>query len=89
MGTLQWRKRVMGKSVQETVPAKPSQEVVNDFSQYMTAPEADTHKTYTKTEINRMSKDDLKNLAKSEGIEGADNENGGELKKILIEHYGL
>lgn len=44
---------------------------------------------YTKTEINRMSTAELQNLAASEGIDNAYETVGGELKKILIEHFNL
>lgn len=44
---------------------------------------------YTKTEINRMSTADLQSLASEHGIEGADEISGSELKRILIEHFGL
>lgn len=46
-------------------------------------------KTYTKSEINRMSTADLQNLAAVEGIEDAYETSGSELKKILAEHFGL
>ena len=44
---------------------------------------------YTKTEINRMSTADLKKLAKSKGIEKAEDMNGAELKKVLIDKFDL
>lgn len=44
---------------------------------------------YTKTEINRMKIDDLKETAKNNGIEGADEMSGAEIKKALIEKFGL
>lgn len=44
---------------------------------------------YTKTEINKMSIAELKNLATSVGIADADKKTGSELKKMLIEFYGL
>ena len=44
---------------------------------------------YTKTDINRMSTSDLKSLAKSEGIKDADTLSGADLKKVLIEKFGL
>jgi hypothetical protein len=44
---------------------------------------------YTKTEINRMSTADLKKLASENGIENATEINGGDLKKMLIEKFGL
>ena len=42
---------------------------------------------YTKTEINRMSTADLKELAEKNGLDNS--LSGAELKKLLIEHYGL
>ena len=43
--------------------------------------------TYSKTEINRMSTADLKELAKEQGI---DNElSGADIKKALIKKFGL
>ena len=42
---------------------------------------------YTKTEINRMSTADLQSLAKSEGIEDAEEKTGTELKQILIDRF--
>lgn len=45
--------------------------------------------TYTKTDINRMSADDLRKLASEMGVDGADGISGAELKKILIEKLGL
>ena len=42
---------------------------------------------YTKTEINRMSTADLKELAKENGID--DGLSGAEIKKALIEKFNL
>ncbi len=44
---------------------------------------------YTKTDIQRMSKDDLVSLASEVGIEGAEEMNGADLKRELIEHFEL
>lgn len=44
---------------------------------------------YTKTDINRMSTAELKELAGKQGIDGAEEMTGADLKKALIEHYGL
>ena len=63
---------------------------IDDFSQYMNPPEESTEATeteYTKTEINRMSTADLKELAEKNGLDNS--LSGAELKKLLIEHYGL
>ena len=42
-------------------------------------------KTLTKTDINRMSKEDLIVLATEKGIEDVEEKSGMELKKILID----
>ena len=44
---------------------------------------------YTKTDINRMSIDDLKALGAEQGIENAEELKGDDLKKLLIEKLGL
>lgn len=44
---------------------------------------------YTRTDINRMNKDDLVSLATAAGIEGAEDMSGSDLKKELIERFGL
>ena len=47
------------------------------------------HNGHTKTEINRMSTAELQELALENGIECADEMTGAELKKVLIEKFGL
>lgn len=44
---------------------------------------------YTKTDINRLSTAELKDLAKKQGIENAEDMTGADLKKVLIEKFGL
>ena len=44
---------------------------------------------YTKTEINRMSTSELQSLAIENCIDGADSMTGADLKKVLIERFGL
>ena len=64
----------------------------DDFSQHMNAPEIiekSTKVKYTKTEINRMPTAKLKEVAKLNGVEDADDMTGGELKKVLIDKFGL
>ena len=68
--------------VGEEVPENNSNSVPSDF---MNPPET----AYTKTEINRMSTADLKKLASESGIENATEINGSDLKKMLIENFGL
>lgn len=46
-------------------------------------------KKYTKTDISRMNVAELKELATEIGVENASETSGSELKKILIEHFGL
>lgn len=68
--------------VGDEVPESNSNSVPSDF---MNPPET----PYTKTEINRMSTADLKKLASENGIENATEINDGDLKKMLIEKFGL
>lgn len=68
--------------VGDEVPESNSNSVPSDF---MNPPET----PYTKTEINRMSTADLKKLASESGIENATEINGCDLKKMLIEKFGL
>ena len=44
---------------------------------------------YTKTDISRMSTADLQSLAAVQGMENAKELSGAELKKLLIEKFGL
>ena len=44
---------------------------------------------HTKTEINRMSTAELQELALENNVDGADEMTGAELKKVLIEKFGL
>lgn len=46
-------------------------------------------KPYTKTEIQRMSVDSLRILAKEVGIENPEEISGSEIKKLLINRFGL
>lgn len=46
-------------------------------------------KSCTKTDINRMSTAELRQMALNTGIEGADTMTGAELKKYLIDVFGL
>lgn len=47
------------------------------------------HNGHTKTEINRMSTAELQELALENDIDGAEEMTGAELKKVLIEKFGL
>ena len=75
------------KPVEDKKAEKPKED---DFSQYMNEPEIEEESTevkYTKTEINRMSTADLKELAKENGID--ESLSGAEIKKALIEKFEL
>ena len=63
------------KAGEEISLAKPQEEVKQN--------------QYTKTEINRMSTAELQELALENNIEGANEMTGAELKKVLIEKFGL
>ena len=63
------------KAGEEISLAKPQEEVKQN--------------QYTKTEINRMSTSELQSLAIENGIDGADEMTGADLKKVLIEHFKL
>ena len=47
------------------------------------------HNGRTKTEINRMSTAELQELALENNVDCADEMTGAELKKVLIEKFGL
>ena len=47
------------------------------------------HNGRTKTEINRMSTAELQELALENNVDVADEMTGAELKKVLIEKFGL
>ena len=51
--------------------------------------EKPVHNGHTKTEINRMSTAELQELALENNVDGADEMTGAELKKVLIEKFGL
>ena len=63
------------KAGEEIPLAKPQEEVKQN--------------QYTKTEINRMSTAELQILALENGVDGSDEMTGAELKKVLIEKFGL
>ena len=53
----------------------------------MNEPEETKETEYTKTEINRMPTANLRELAEKNGFDSS--LSGAELKKLLINHYGL
>lgn len=46
-------------------------------------------KKYTKSDIQRMNKAELQELAKNSGVEGAEEMTGQELKEYLLSVFGL
>lgn len=88
------RELASAKNKRKTPLIAPDKDV---FSSYMNPPEecglpfvtVPDKKKYTKTEINRLSTSELRELAKENGIDNADENTGAELKKMLIEKFGL
>ena len=69
------------------MPGEKIAEVEKSTSSFSKNTNLSAEKSYTKTEINRMSTADLKELAEKNGLDNS--LSGAELKKLLIEHYGL
>lgn len=61
----------------------------NNTSKNETIKAVEKLQPFSKTEINRMSKNDLVALAIEQGIENAEETSGADLKKALIEKFGL
>ena len=72
-------------SVLEDNVIKENEEVVAQVEQ----PIVEKQPQYTKTDINRMSTAELKEVATNNGIENAEEMTGGDLKRVLIEKFGL
>lgn len=70
--------------VEDDVIVVESEEIIKE-----TLKEIGKERDFTKTEINRMTTAELKKLATEIGIEGADQITGSDLKKTLIEKFGL
>lgn len=64
------------KAGEEISPTKPQNKVTEQPQ-------------YTKTEIMRMNKAELQELARNTGVEGADEMSGAELKEYLLSVFGL
>ena len=73
----------------EDVPEKRAAGVPLPFSDDEIIFETREDRKYTKTEINRMTTEELQELAAENGVEGAHGMTGGELKKILIQKFNL
>lgn len=77
------RELASAKNKRKTPLIAPDKDIL---SSYMNPPEK---AKYTKTEINRLSTSELRELAKENEIDNANEITGAELKKILIEKFGL
>ena len=72
------RRNVKQRAVAKTAPVNTEKAKEKNFLEEF---------AYTKTEINRMSTADLKELAKEQGID--DELSGADIKKALIKKFGL
>lgn len=81
------RRNVKQRAVAKTALVNTEQVKEKNFLDEFAENLAKEEVAYTKTEINRMSTADLKELAKEQGV---DNElSGADIKKALIKKFGL
>ena len=74
--------------VEPTEEVKVEEPEVEEVSVDETPEEEEPQKKfYTRTDIYRMTTSELKDLAKSEGLD--DTLSGNKLKDVLIEHFGI
>ena len=78
-----------GEDVPEINTKKTAAEKTPPFSDSDITFETKEEKPYTKTDINKMSKAELQELARNTGVEGVDEMTGAELKEYLFSVYGL
>ena len=71
------------------MPGEKIAEVEKSASSFSENTNLSVEKSYKKTEINRMSTAELQELALENNVDGADEMTGAELKKVLIEKFGL
>lgn len=77
------KQRVTIKTTLANVEEVKEKNFLDEFAESLAKEEV----AYTKTEINRMSTADLKELAKENGID--DELSGADIKKALIKKFGL
>ena len=90
-------RRIEELSSKFNLQGKPLIEFVEDVAETVTPEEVvekvekaeSTEKTYTKTEIFRMSTADLRVFGAKSGIANAENMSGTDLKKLLVVKLGL
>lgn len=83
MGMIYHKKRMWAKLKEKEGETLPFSDSDIEFE------ERQEEQQYTKTDIQRMSKDDLVSLAIKMGIGGAEDMSGSDLKRELIEEFGL
>lgn len=83
MGMIYHKKRMWAKLKEKEGETLPFSDSDTEFE------ERPEEQQYTKTDIQRMSKDDLVSLAIKMGIDGAEEMSGADLKRELIEELGL
>ena len=71
------------------VPVGNNNTVVAETIEEIVEPIVEKQPQYTKTDINRMSTAELKEVATNNGIKNAEEMTGADLKKVLIEKFGL
>lgn len=59
------------------------------YEPFEEVPDTDVKRTYTKSEIAKMPVNELRQLALTVGVEGAEEMNGTELKQYLLSVFGL
>lgn len=77
----------IAKDVKAAKVEKPMPPVSMAKVKVEVAEEITENVTYTRTEINRMNKEALTQLAINEGLENAEELSGNQIKKMLIEKY--
>lgn len=77
------------KAIEEVETVNEAEEEQPEYSDNDIVLEEDAKPTYTKTDINKMNKAELQELARNTGVEGADEMTGAELKEYLLNVFGL
>lgn len=80
--------RIMELSGNKNRQRKPLIRAVED-NQYEELPFPIDEPKYTRTDINRMNKAELQELARNTGVDGVDEMTGAELKEYLLNAFNL
>lgn len=73
------RRNIKRRAVKNTAPLIKKNEIIEEKNVF----------NYTKTDVNRMPIAELKQVAEEFEIENADSLTGADIKKALIEKFGL